>query len=44
MLLDVLAKVDREDTTNGVVAFVCVSTNEKMSSSINLDLAANNLL
>jgi len=36
ILLDILAKVGREDTANGAVAFVCVSTNEKMSSSIDL--------
>jgi len=29
ILLDILAKVGREDTTNGAMAFVCVSTNEK---------------
>jgi len=29
ILLDILAKVGREDMANGVVAFVCVSTNEK---------------
>jgi len=29
ILLDILAKVGREDTTNGAVVFVYVSTNEK---------------
>jgi len=29
-----LAKVDREDTANGTVAIVCVSTKEKISSSM----------
>ena len=29
ILLDILAKVGREDTANGAVAFVCGDTNEK---------------
>jgi len=29
ILPGILAKVGREDTANGTIAFVCVSTNEK---------------